>query len=141
MDFATLYGMNNPPIGPIEYLLTMLARKTNKMEMRENMHNVVSKLNQQFPGFINGVQSIKLSDLHLRTGMAADFIMEWLIAAPREDGKPKMLDLFRFKHHRYARALIDRIKEVSNENNLLFSHIFILRCLPIQPNRPISSFD
>jgi hypothetical protein len=110
MDFACGKIVNNPQIGPIKRLMGLLASKPNKLEIFGSKD--VNKFNEQFPGFITGVQSIRLYNC---TKSDADWLMEWLMAAPREDSTPKILQI-ELKHNSLANAktIIDRVKTVSN---------------------------
>ena len=97
-------------IGPTKRLMEMLAPKTNKLEISYRGDHYLNKFNQQFPGFITGLQSIFMQSSLNQIDM--DFVVKWL-TTPRKDGKAKMLEI-EFDYCAYANAFITRVKTVSN---------------------------
>lgn len=75
-------------IDPIKSLMPLLAAKTNKLEYK--YHFDLNKFNDQFPSFINGIQSIILYSC---TKSMMNLLVEWL-TAQSEDEKPKILEIF-----------------------------------------------
>ena len=107
-DDVTLYfDEENQQIDSINSMMKLLVPKINKLDISYNDFYDLNIFNQQFPGFIDGLQSISLS---VCTESAIDLIMNWLTTS-REDGKTKMLDIVHFDS--LAKKLMDRINKVS----------------------------
>jgi hypothetical protein len=95
----------------IKRLMELLATKTNKLEMSETDYYDLNKFNKQFPNF-NALQSIHLFG---RKETGKDLIVKWKwLTTPREDGKPKIFEIFAVEYSYPVEVLIDRVKEVSN---------------------------
>ena len=102
----------------LRHMMEMLASKTRKLVIcqylyREYDLNNLNKFNKQYPGFIDGIQSICV---YVLTEEMSDLLAKWLNSR-REDGKMKMLEIrshpLNYRYQYMEEKLIKRIKEVS----------------------------